>query len=134
MNKGLIMTEYVYSLDNERYYELEDFEDMLLGLCEDSETPKNSDMEIYRAEKVLRNHASFINANSILETISQNAYDEAGEYAESYCDSIDHLSSDKVKELEQLINDFFDKYIGQPNFYTVKNAMKIKYKDINEST
>lgn len=128
------MTEYVYSFDNEQYYELEYFEDMILELCEDSETSKNADMEIYKAEKVLRTHASFINANSILETISQNAYDEAGEYAESYCDSIDYLSSDKVKELEQLINDFFDKHIGQPNFYTVKNVMKIKYKDINENT
>lgn len=128
------MQEYVYSLDNENYQELEDFEDNLLCMCEDSQTPINPDMEFYKAEKVLRTHSNFINANSILEIISQNAYDEAGEYAEAYCSKLDYMSGEKVKELKQLINDFLDNCIDQPDFYTVRNAIKIQYKDLNEST
>ena len=128
------MLEYVYSLNDESYQELEDFEENLLCMCEDSETSKNENMEIYRAEKVLRTHTSFINANSILEDISQNAYDVGGEYAEVYCDKLDYVPASKLQELTGLINGFLDNYIGQPDFYTVRNATKIQYKDINANT
>ena len=125
------MTEYVYSLDNETYHELESFLDNVLDYDESSINP---DMELYKAEKVLRTHSSFINANSILETISQNAYDESGEYAEVYCSKLDYTPDSKLQELKQLINNFLDNYIGQPDFYTVRNAIKIQYKDLNANT
>lgn len=128
------MPKYVYSFNNEDYLSVEDFEDQLLEMCQDSETPKNGDMEIYKAEKVTYMHSSFINANSILETISQNAYDEADDYAESYCNKLDYMQDIKVKELKELINNFLDSAIGKPNFFTVKNVVKIKYKDIDENT
>ena len=126
--------EYVYSLNNEQYYDIDSFLDMLDNMHEDSEQLLNQNINIYKAEKVLYTSKSFFNINSLLENISQNAYDMADEYAEDYCNLIDNLKQEYKDELTNYISTLLDEAVGQPKFFTVKNYKQILYKDIDAST
>lgn len=128
------MPQYVYSIDDEEYHEIENFEDMLLELCEDSERPKNGDMTVYKAEKVIYTNKSFINMDSILEEISNLAYNVGDDYAETYCLSIERLNQEAKDKITDFISNILDEQVGKPDFFQVKNAIQLKYKDINENT
>lgn len=129
--------EYVYSLNDEDYYDIETIFDQLNEMCADSGKAINYDMEIYKAEKVVKKHSDFVDISSLLERMSEIAY-ESGEYAERYCDDLDSISKEHMKVLKLLISPLIDEHlnnvIGEPSFYTIANAIKIKLKDADAGT
>ncbi len=62
-----------------------------------------------------------IDADSILEDLSEQVYDEVGEIAEDY---LCYIDKDHVKELEGKLNEvlhkWMKKYKHEPDFYTIK--------------
>lgn len=116
------MIEYVYSLNDDEYYDLES----ILDQIED----EDNIVEIYKAEKKPYLLTSCIYGRSILEEVSQNIYDNVGDFGEDYCNAIDNISVAKIRELEQSIIDFIIKEVGQPRFLQIKTAVKIQVKDI----
>lgn len=62
-----------------------------------------------------------IDADGILEDLSEQVYDEVGEIAEDY---LCYMDKDHVKELEEKLNDvlhkWMKKYKYEPDFYTIK--------------
>lgn len=69
------------------------------------------------------------NVDSILETATENAYDEYGEFAEDYLEDV--TDEDKT-ELETLIHDWFIRHNYIPQFYKVYNIETIDLNDFSE--
>lgn len=113
---------YVYSLNDELYYELEDILNQIAE-CDDV-------INIYRGERVNYSIEQFIDGSSILEDIAQSIHEDIDEYGEDYCYRLDNIPKYKIKELEVIISNFITQEIGDPTFYSVKNAVKIQVKDI----
>lgn len=74
---------------------------------------------VFRAEAKHPSAAQLINIEDIAETMSERAYDIAGEYGEDY--------PDISKEAEQELTDFLAAWIAKhaaPTFYTVDNVQR----------
>jgi hypothetical protein len=71
-----------------------------------------------------------VNIDSLLEQLGEEAYEEAGEYAEDYLTNVT-LSHQKI--LEQRLNNvlvaWMKEYNYEPNFWAVENVKKI---DVSE--
>jgi hypothetical protein len=71
-----------------------------------------------------------VNIDSLLEQLGEEAYEEAGEYAEDYLTNVT-LSHQKI--LEQRLNNvlvaWMKEFNYEPNFWTVENVKKI---DVSE--
>lgn len=74
------------------------------------------------AEKVSVFHRDIFNIRYVTEEMQDDAYEIADEYAEDY---LRDLTTEKAKELEELILDWLNKNVSQPNFFTVKNEKEI---------
>lgn len=70
-----------------------------------------------------------VNAERVLEDISENAYSEVGDYSESY---LYDIPSEELEELEQSLNEVLEKWIKkykhEPDFYTIQNEKCITKK------
>ena len=115
LTKNKISKNLVYSLDEEYYYDIDEIADML----EDR-------TYIHVAEKVTYTHKDFIDLSDLIEWMIDRAYDEAGDWAESY---LNDLTNKKAEELELKIVDLFNKLVRQPKFFTVKNVKQISIEE-----
>jgi len=122
------MEEYVYSLNEQDFYDLEDIETKI----EDVEMERESNFEpdeithIYRATPIRYTHKDFITGHLITEDITNDAYEAGGEYSEDYISEIENHS----KQIAELVSKYLDDNASQPNFYTVKNVEKISITDL----
>lgn len=115
------MTEKVYSRDEEHYFELGDLIDMLEN---DGELLRGT--VIYEGDQVQRTASHFLNsiADTIQEHLADQAYDEAGEFAEDWPD----IPLDKRLELNELIGKWLDANVPV-HFWTVRNVHQIELTD-----
>ena len=67
-------------------------------------------------------HKDLINLRYLTEQMEEYAYDMAEEYSESY---LKDLTTEKAKELEELIINWLNKNVKQPTFYQVKGEKEI---------
>ena len=111
----------VYSIDGERYYNLDEMDDII-----HSEEVNIDNSQIYKANKKEYKHKDFINVAYLIECMQDSAYDIADEYAESY---LYDLSKDKLVELEKNISDWLDINAETPKFFSVENEVKISIDD-----
>ena len=111
----------VYSLDEEKYYDYDDIEEIIK---ESIEQHKDFPNVIYKAEKVEQRHLNFININYLVESMQDRASDEVGEWAEDYLIDLEK-EKNKKSELESLICDWLNKNVSDINFFKVENINKI---------
>lgn len=67
-------------------------------------------------------HKDLINLRYLTEQMEEYAYDMAEEYSESY---LKDLTTEKAKELEELIINWLNENVKQPTFYQVKGEKEI---------
>ena len=67
-----------------------------------------------------------VNVDSVLENLSEEAYDLAGEYAEDYLSNV-KLNHQKVLEerLNFVLESWMKEFKYEPNFFTVVNVEKV---------
>ena len=114
---------YSYSVDEENYFKkFETIEDAKINGFKD-----NPDYDIiWIGEIVNYKPSDFIDIESLLDRISENAYDEAGEPTENWLDQHWQMSNiDKVQELVDLIS-IWVKNNAPINFWTVKNIVEFR--------
>ena len=113
--------DYVYSLNGEEFYyrSVQDAVDDYIAHND------GEDIEIMRGEVVTPNISEFIDADNILDMISESIYEECGEgsAAEDYCGDL--MATIDEKELEKIIADYIQSKLPV-NFGVVKNVVKIE--------
>jgi hypothetical protein len=102
--------DYCWSADGEMY-NFESLNDLIQ--CHDELTIGSI---IYRGEAQPINHKHLIDADDIIETIGERAYDMVGECADDY----PHVTKDARTELTNLVHDWIERHVP-PNFWTVMN-------------
>jgi deoxyribose-phosphate aldolase len=98
--------------------------DYIIQLIEDLELET---IEIGERVPVL--HKDIFNLIYLKEEMQEQAYEIADEYAEDY---LKDLTTEKAKELEDLILVWLNENIEQPNFFTVKNEKEISVQEFRE--
>ena len=115
---------YVYSLNGEEFYywSVQDAVDDYLAHND------GEGIEVMRGEVVTPNISEFIDADNILDMISESIYDECGEgsAAEDYCRDL--VATIDKKELEKIIADYIQSKLPV-DFGVVKNVVKIEELD-----
>lgn len=113
----------VYSLDEERFYELDDIIDIVDSEYEEHE---KSELIIYEGVKSEYTHEDFLRVDWLIKNMKDLAWEES-EYSDSY---LSNFSYHKEKELEQVILNWFNDNIEQPNFFQVLKSTPVKYIDV----
>lgn len=106
-------------------YGKEEFE----GLYED-ENGEKFDSEIYKKIFYVGKVERFVPsvcADSVIETLRDNAYDEVGEFAETFLERISKEEYTFLEErLNQALNDWLDETKNHPTFYKIVDVEKIE--------
>ena len=111
------MEDTVYSTDEETFHDY----DYIMDELRDEYEPE-SKVKIYKGKPERFTHASFVNGRHMIEDFMERAYDDGGEWAESY---LQDVSDEKVEELEGLIVKWLEKNAQKPNFYRVDDVEEI---------
>jgi hypothetical protein len=114
------MSNEVYSINEEDWYELEDVMDDL-----EADHQAGDEVEIFKGDAVLFTHKEFINVDRIIEDIQEAAYDEIGEWQQDYLEDLAN-DKDKMLELNRLLLDFITANSKAPTCYKVVNVKEIK--------
>lgn len=107
----------VFSINNENYYD--DIQYVLECFKENLELK-----EIYVAEKIEIFHKDVLNESNITslqETLEDNAID-LSEYGDNYLNDLNEI---KRKELQEVILNWMNNNLTQPQWFNVKNIKKI---------
>lgn len=113
------MGEIVYSEDQETFHEC----DIVLDEA-DWRNVAGKTVTLYKGISVQKTHRDFINGDSIVEMIVENAYDNCGEFAEDY---LADLTGDDTPTLEKLIEDWLNVHADDPSFYSVNDVKSFQY-------
>lgn len=117
------MTIYVYSIDEENYFEdIQVIQSALFSL----EHHHGSEVLIERGEKHTLTHRDFVHYDLIrkmVDMIIDNASEEGGEHAEDYGFEFEAESADKI--IKTIITEI-DKYIEPPTFWKAINTHGFK--------
>lgn len=108
------MQNLFYSLNEEEYHDID-------YIAQELEDDKEI-LIVFVGEGIKPTHKQFIEAIDICEEMQNRAYDEFDEYSEGYLDGI---TKEQEEELNNLIANWFDKNIQEPNFYRIKNTKEI---------
>jgi len=108
-------SETIYSYDNEDYFS-KALRDIQSELKEKFAT--GSIVTIFTGQSVPAGHRDFIYADEIIESMKEYAYEDFDDFSDTYLDDIDAL---KIKRLNRLLINWFNKNAKQPTFYNVKN-------------
>lgn len=76
---------------------------------------------VYVGEQQKKTHKDFINVDSLIEKMQEDANFES-EYADGY---LEDFTKEHEENLEKLILEYMDKNLAQPNFYEVINIQEI---------
>jgi len=106
-------------------------EDYILDQIEENEF-KDEDV-IYVADAEFMQHKDYLNISYLIESMQDSAYD-------NYEDCDDYLSefienrnkSEKYNELQNLILNWLNTNIEQPNWYNTKNVEEITIKEFKQ--
>lgn len=114
------MTDKAYSRNEEEFYELSDFLDMLAD--DDALVPGTM---IYEGEQIKRTASDYLYrpVETILENLGEQAFEEAGEFIGDWPDNC--LTKEKQAELEGVIAVWLDANLPV-SFWTVKNVRKLE--------
>ncbi|MDR1902054.1 MAG: hypothetical protein LBQ88_07235 [Treponema sp.] len=123
------MNEKVFSLDGENY-NITDRDELIEGLMCLYNTQNKLDLigkEYFEGDPVKPAARDFVNVDSIVDSINENAYENHREWAEDWPD----LTREEKDRLEDLIVRFLEEK-APPSFYGIENsvAKKIMAEDL----
>lgn len=95
----------------------EDFNHESLGDLLDSYSDLKSGDVVYRAEAHYPNLRSLVDADWVIESIGERAYDIGGEYTDDYPE----CTREQAKKLQALLEQWLSE-CPAPRFYSVKNS------------
>lgn len=113
-----------YSLDNERYFDIQDILEMINELTSEYKQLEHS--FIYIGDKIELFHKDFFNVDNLVESITDAAYEESEDYSDNY---ISQFTDEKKKDLSSLVLKFLNENINQPDFFHIENIKQLKLKD-----
>lgn len=112
--------DYHYSVSGEGdFYEFQDVMDQL----KDDGHEIGEKIIVFRGIKKKFDHSDFFNVNFMIECMQECAYDEIGEFAESY---LDEMTVAKKGELHNHIMQWFKDNDIEVNFFGVENVEEIE--------
>jgi hypothetical protein len=116
--KKIPFENLTFSLD-EDYWTLDsdEIEDNIHDCIEHEGTPKE-EIKVYIGKTIKKTHKDYVHPKQLLSSIQEYAYDDSGEYADNYLES---LSPEIINNLGKLIIDYMNEYIEQPRWYSVEN-------------
>lgn len=120
--------EFLYSYDDEIYYESLDeiFDNYWDEIVERFDDPDVEQVTLYKGEKDVYTHKSFLNGYTIIEDSQERVYDYALEsIAEDYLENYKCTEED-IEELEELISNWLTKKFGKVDFWGIKNCREFK--------
>lgn len=109
--------ELCYSLDEE-YFNYTDIEDVLQALGDQDALVEGA--TFYEGEAHRKAPSYYFDVDSLIESMGERAYDDAGEWADTFPD----LPKAKVAELESIVKNWLDANVTH-TFYTVLNTRKV---------
>lgn len=99
---------------------------LYLEWCEEKAVEPEKEEYVVCTAGRLNRFIPTIQADFIIDTLKDDAYDFGGEYAESYLDSV---SNEAEKELTDQLTEVFNKwaikYNEQPRFYNIQKTKEI---------
>jgi hypothetical protein len=116
---GPAMNDKAYSVDGEKFFEREELIDWLMGKHHIKNRQELVGLEYHEGDKTYADVRSLIDIDSIINIMSENAWEIGGEWAEDWPD----LSEEEKSELENLIVDFLKKK-SPVNFFRVENIVR----------
>ena len=109
------MDEQIYSFDNEIFH---DDIDYVLDCA-----AENEQQIIFVGYKTLCKHSQFIDVDNLIEVAQENAFVN---FPENHTDGyLEDVTKEILTQLKQLISDFLNEKIGQPEFYGVINVKEV---------
>ena len=115
----------IYS-SNEEYYQYEDMHDAILDIYENETTFKVGDViEIWKGE-LHKPKASRYVPSFLYETLNENAWENVGEWVDSWPDGTDQQRNELQSMVGAAVDAWADKYNLQPNFGDITNIKSVK--------
>lgn len=117
-----------YSLNNEEF-NYDELDEAIRDAIDDPKINIGDVVTVYEGDAVPFKCGDFV--GSILDDITNTAYDEGGEYSEDYlADVTKEEEADLNKRVADVVNQWADDYGYQPKFYRVDNAKELQAKFI----
>jgi hypothetical protein len=115
-----------YSHNGEDFI-FDDFYELLVALNDDMALHVGT--EYYEGDTVQNSASQYFCVDSLLDSVGEQAYDDAGEYAEDFPE----VSAEKREELNKMVSSWLDANC-KVNFYTVQNVEKkfISQEDVDD--
>lgn len=104
---------YLASCNDEMLFD--DLEECIQFIVDNSEYPLTKTIDVF--EKYQPAHKDMLDIECVLENMQCRAEDVGGEWAEDYTSSV-YYDKAKHSELFNLVLDWLNKNLDQPNFYT----------------
>lgn len=123
-SEKLKLDKIVYSTNQENY--TNDIDWILCQLEEDSEINT-----IYVAERVDVLHKDIFNVNRLIENLEDDAYDLCDDWSFNYLSEF--KDTNKKQEFQDLILNWMNNNLSQPNWFTVKKEKEISKEEFLES-
>lgn len=114
----------VFSLDEEVYHDYDEINDIL---------GDEIDIKmVYIAYKIEITHKDLINSSVLIDDIMENAYEKVGDHSENYNKILDAITKEQKQELNNLLANWFNDNIKQPDFYMVDNITEITKEELEQ--
>lgn len=117
--------EKCYSLNNEEFNYTE-LEDAIRDKFDDLSIKVGDVVTIYEGDAILWKAGDFADGFP-LDTLSNHAYDEAGEYADEWPNCTKEQEADLTQRLKDVVNQWADDHGLQPQFYHVENVKELRF-------
>lgn len=115
------MSKWCYSLCGHSYYGVFDTKEE--AIKEGEAEAREYEKDLFFVARAVITFQPYIYAEDIIEEIQQNAYDNGGEYAETYLDDVQRKHRDELEEkLNEVLSNWMNKYGYTPNFYSVEDV------------
>ena len=113
-------TKYAYSRNAHEGPWTTDIDDFLYELKRDNDLKSGDSVRVFRAEVQDVTHSDFVPGigEFVREALQEWAYDNCGEYAETY---LEDMNKEQEAEIDALILAYLDKNVPQPLFWNVTN-------------
>lgn len=119
-----------YSTDEECFNDNE-IDDVIEEFIANSDCPAGGIFTVYEGDATLWKASDFLPTN-LVETLAENTYEEAGEYAAGWPPYTPEQAADLQQRIEDVVDQWADDYGLQPKFFRVENVRQITVKLLNE--
>lgn len=103
-----------FSIDEETYYTYDNIVDEIADTEED--------INVSVGEHIKQYHSNYMDIDYFIEYMIDRAYETVGEIAEIY---LEDLTNEHKKELENIIQDYLNKVVGEPRFWEIGRTKEI---------